>query len=505
MWSAPAAMVRHLARLDCKAMRRWAGRSVERARVNVLLIDFGSTYTKLRAVGTNPPRVLASGQGPSTVTTDVTVGMNLALADLEQRLGNLPRFDVRLACSSAAGGLRMVAVGLVRELTLEAARQAALGAGAKLVGSFAQRLTRSDVNAIVDCGPDIVLLAGGTDGGNSEVIVANARALAQSPLDCPVVVAGNRAVSDEIAACLIRSGTPAIVTENVMAEFGALNIEPAREAIRNVFIERIVHAKGIDAAAERFDAVLMPTPAAVMEGARLLAEGSRDCAGLGPLVVVDVGGATTDVHSVTEGESAEGGVVRRGLPEPYVKRTVEGDLGVRHNAQSIVQAAGVEDIAIRAALAPAQVVAMVGRCTRNAARLPETDEERRLDAVLARAATRLAVKRHAGTIETVHTATGPVVVQYGKDLRDAAALVATGGVFAHGLDPAFALNGGLAHPDEPLSLRPRRPDLLLDAEYLLYAAGLLGSVDPQAAVVLARENLVDLEERRNDGRSAATS
>ena len=473
--------------------------------MNALLIDFGSTYTKLRAVGLDPPRVLASGQGPSTATTDVTVGMDFALADLEKRLGRLPDFDVRLACSSAAGGLRMVAVGLVRELTLKAARQAALGAGAKLVGSFAQRLTRADVDDIAGCMPDIVLLAGGTDGGNSDVIVANAHALAQSPLDCPVVVAGNRAVSDEVAACLTRSGTPAIVTENVMAEFGRLNIEPAREAIRKVFTERIVHAKGIDAAAERFDKVLMPTPAAVMEGARLLAEGCEDCPGLGPLVVVDVGGATTDVHSVTDGEAAEGGVVRRGLPEPYVKRTVEGDLGVRHNARSILQAAGVEAIAARAALAPEQVVAMVNRCARDAARLPESEEERRLDAALARAATRLAVQRHAGTIETVHTATGPVVVQYGKDLRNTAAMIATGGVFAHGLDPAFALRGGLAHPDEPLSLRPSRPDLLLDTGYLLYAAGLLGSVDPQSAVMLARENLVDLGERRNDGRSAAAS
>ena len=473
--------------------------------MNVLLIDVGSTYTKLRAVGTAPPRVLASAQGPSTVTTDVTEGMDLALADMERRLGRLPDFDVRLACSSAAGGLRMVAVGLVRELTLEAARQAALGAGARLVGSFAQRLTRADVNAIVDRMPDIVLLAGGTDGGNSEVIVANAHALADSSLDCPVVVAGNRAASDEVASRLTGSGKPVVVTENVMAEFGTLNIEPAREAIRKVFIDRIVHAKGIDAAAERFDEVLMPTPAAVMEGARLLAEGSDDCAGLGPLVVVDVGGATTDVHSVAEGESAESGVVRRGLPEPYVKRTVEGDLGVRHNAPSILEAAGVEDVAAHAGLAPEQVVAMVDRCARDATRLPESGEERRLDAALARAATRLAVKRHAGTIETVYSAMGPVVVQYGKDLRNAAAMIATGGVFAHGLDPAFILGGGLAHADEPLSLRPAGPDLLLDSGYLLYAVGLLGTVDSRAAVMLGRDNLVDLEEGKNDGRSAAAS
>ena len=130
-------------------------------------------------------------------------------------MGRLPEFDVRLACSSAAGGLRMVAVGLVRELTLEAARQAALGAGARLVGSFAQRLTRADVNAIVDCRPDIVLLAGGTDGGNSGVIVANARAFAESPLVCPVVVAGTCGVGRGGGLpCRVRKAV--IVTENVM-------------------------------------------------------------------------------------------------------------------------------------------------------------------------------------------------------------------------------------------------------------------------------------------------
>ncbi len=142
-----------------------------------LLIDFGSTYTKLRAIDLERRRILGSGQGPSTVTSDIMVGMRAALADLEKRLGKLPRFKYRLASSSAAGGLRMVTVGLVRELTAEAARRAALGAGARLVGTFANRLTRTDVEQIVALAPDILLLAGGTDGGNSEVILYNAAAL----------------------------------------------------------------------------------------------------------------------------------------------------------------------------------------------------------------------------------------------------------------------------------------------------------------------------------------
>src|SRR3546814_10187255 len=93
------------------------------------------------------------------------------------------------------------------------------------------------------------------------------------------------------------------------------------------------------------DGVLMPTPAAVLEGARLLADGVGDRKGIGPLLLVDVGGATTDVHSVCSGEPAQSDVIVQGLPEPYVKRTVEGDLGMRHNAAAIVETVGLKEIA----------------------------------------------------------------------------------------------------------------------------------------------------------------
>jgi uncharacterized protein (TIGR01319 family) len=473
--------------------------------VTALLIDFGSTYTKLRAVELVPPRVVASGQGPSTVTTNITVGMDLALADLEKRMGGLPDFSCRLACSSAAGGLRMVTIGLVRELTAEAAQQAALGAGAKLVGTFAHRLTGDDVERIVELTPDILLLAGGTDGGNSEVILHNAAALATSSLNCPIVVAGNRVVADDIEKRITKAGKPVLVTENVMPEFGELNIEPARAAIRKVFIERIVHAKGIDRAASRFDAVLMPTPAAVMEGARLLAEGCDGLDGLGPLVLVDIGGATTDVYSIAAGEPTESGVIVQGLPEPYVKRTVEGDLGVRHNARSIVDAAGLESIAAEAGVTGKRVSDLVGQLMQNVEHLPRSKEEQATEVALSCAAVRFAVKRHAGTIETVYAVTGPVTIQRGKDLRGTGIIIGTGGPLVHAPNPAFILKGALADPTEPLSLRPRRPRLMLDKEYLLYAVGLLSTVDPAAAFTLGRQQLQDISEEKANGRSSAAS
>ncbi len=447
-----------------------------------LLIDFGSTYTKLRAVDLDAATVVASGQGPSTVTSDVTLGLDTALADLESHMGGLPKFRHRLASSSAAGGLRMITVGLVPDLTAKAARLAALGAGAKVVGTFSFDLTDGDVDDVVAAAPDIVLLCGGTDGGNRRVIVGNGQRLAQSALACPVVVAGNRSAADAVAAGLRKAGKSAVVAANVMPRHLELNIEPARQAIRRLFIEHIVHAKGIDRARSRFDAVLMPTPAAVLQGAQCLAQGVDGEPGLGPLLVVDIGGSTTDVHSICDGAPRRSGMVFHGLPEPHAKRTVEGDLGMRHTARAIVAEVGSEAFARAAELSADTVAALLRRSDDDVRWLPRRDDERRFDQALARAATRLSVTRHAGVHETVYTASGPVTVQRGKDLGEVATIVGTGGVLVHGDDPARVLRAALAGDDAPFSLRPGAARLMLDADYALYACGLLGTVAPAAAL-----------------------
>lgn len=460
---------------------------------HALLIDFGSTWTKLRAVDLDAAAIVASGQGPSTVTTDVTLGLDAALADLECHMGELPTFCHRLASSSAAGGLRMVTVGLVPELTAKAARLAALGAGAKLAGTHAFELTDADLRAIVTAQPDMVLLCGGTDGGNRKVILHNARRLAESALACPVVVAGNRSVADQVADTLRKAGKTTVVTGNVMPRHLELDIEPAREGIRQLFIRHIVHAKGIDRARERFDAVLMPTPAAVLEGARCLCDGTGDRPGLGPLLVVDIGGSTTDVHSVSDGAPGESGVVYHGLPEPYAKRTVEGDLGMRHTARNIAVEAGEDEVAAQVGIDAGELARLLERCDGDVEWLPGNDVERRFDHVLAREATRLSVIRHAGAHETVYTATGPVTMQRGKDLGAVSTIIGTGGVLVRGDDPAGILHAALHASDAPLSLRPRSARLLLDTHYVLYACGLLASVDAHAALALGLNSLTRLE------------
>lgn len=457
--------------------------------MNALLIDFGSTWTKLRALDLDSRTLIATAQGPSTVTSDINIGLDVALARLRAALGGLPPFAYRLASSSAAGGLRMVTIGLVRELTAEAARQAALGAGAKLCGGFAYRLTAGDLREVQALAPDIVLLCGGTDGGNRDVILHNARALSRSAIRCPVVVAGNRETADEIVALLADGERLVIAASNVLPAIGTLDIEPARAAIRDVFMRRIVSAKGIDRARTRIDHVLMPTPAAVLEGARVLADGVEGRAGLGPLVVVDPGGATTDVHSIGAGEPSQPGVIRYGLPEPHAKRTVEGDLGMRHNVATIVAAVGLDVLAARAGIAPDDAGAALSRIQASVEMLPATDIELQMDEALVRAAVDIAMRRHAGTVETVYTAQGPVQIQRGKDLSAVGWLIGTGGAIVHARDPASILALACRDDRHPGSLRPCAPRLAVDADYLLYAAGLLAQVDPVTAFDCARNHL----------------
>jgi uncharacterized protein (TIGR01319 family) len=454
-----------------------------------LLIDFGSTYTKLRAVDLAGGVLLGSGQGPSTVATDITIGMQAALDDLEDHLGRLPDFKYRLASSSAAGGLKMVTVGLVKELTAEAARVAALGAGARLVDAFAYTLSKRDVRNVVAHEPDIILLAGGTDGGNSEVLIHNSKMLAEAGLACPIIVAGNRSAADAAEEILSKAGNDVRVADNVMPALGVLAIEPARAAIRDVFIERIVHAKGFDQAQDFFDALLMPTPAAVLEAARLLSEGTERRKGLGPLLVVDIGGATTDVHSVASGEPTEGRILQQGLPEPYVKRTVEGDLGMRHNASAIIEAAGRDTIAAMAGAADGDVDSLLQQIAGDVERLPVDEKERAFDAAMAFSAIRIAVSRHAGTVHIVQTVNGPVAAQRGKDLCPVATVIGTGGALVYGRDPTSILAASVYSDDEPGSLRPRDPALLVDRQYVLYAAGLLAQAEPDAAFDFALASL----------------
>jgi uncharacterized protein (TIGR01319 family) len=286
-----------------------------------------------------------------------------------------------------------------------------------------------------------------------------------------------------------------IVVENVLPELDRLNVEPTRVAIRETFMRRIVHTKGLDKAQSLVGNIIMPTPMAVLEGARLLAEGVDGEEGLGELMIVDVGGATTDVHSIARGTPSQDNVISKGLPEPYVKRTVEGDLGIRYNAESILEVAGKGKVEKRMLFfsdgVPLQIdlERAVHHLSRNIGAIPQREEEAMVDVGLASAAVDIATRRHAGVIEEMYFPTGRVRIQHGKDLMNTKSIIGTGGIFAYGREPRRVLESASYDRNNPESLRPVAPEFFIDESYILFAVGLLAEAFPLEALRIMKKHL----------------
>ena len=434
------------------------------------LVDFGSTYTKVSLVEPAEGRLLARAEAPTSIGTDLMDGYGTALDAARRAAGPGVAIDEALAVSSAGGGLRIAAVGLVDDLTAAAARQAALNAGGRVEAVLSGSLDDVQLDQLEALRPEIVLFAGGTDGGQAELVLENARRLASRAVGGNAVVACNAEVADEAAEMLRAAGMGAEVAANVMPELGRLEVEPAREAILRVFLEHVIGGKGLSASSEFERMVRLPTPEAVLEATRLL----------GDVVVIDVGGATTDVHSDRPADVATPGIEDPLLPPPATLRTVEGDLGMRFSAAGVLAVdsrwiaseAGVEETAIR------QAVSVRGE---NPEWLAAGEEELRIDALLAVGCATHALARHCGTMLLTRSEGGPpTLARSGPDLREAELVLGTGGVFAHRDDGEAILREALGRK-APRSLVPREPKVAVDRNYLLAAAGLLGTEDPGAA------------------------
>ncbi len=447
-----------------------------------LLIDFGSTFTKVVAVDLGGEEIAAIARVPSTVDSDITIGLRKALREIARRtgIGNLEEKEA-LACSSAAGGLRMICTGFVPELTSQAASQAALGAGAKVIGAYSYKLNKREIGEIEAAAPDILLLCGGTDGGDEAVIVHNAGLLARTGPAVPnIIVAGNKAAHDAIRAVFAGTAKNVIYTGNVMPEIGKLDTDPCRREIRELFMRHIVRAKGIAKAREMIKDVIMPTPAAVLEAAKLISGGHGDDAGFGELIVIDVGGATTDVHSVARGIPARADTIVAGLPEPYEKRTVEGDLGLRYNLDRLLELVG--DRETPPGFGEAVAAFREGK-------LPRTAAERASHRLLTSLTVEAAMTRHAGRLEVVYSPAGERLVQHGKDLTGVRAVIGTGGPLVFTRQQREILEEARFREENPFILKPRDPAFYIDGEYILFAVGLLAQTAPVKALRLARKYL----------------
>ena len=454
----------------------------------VLLADFGSTYTKLTAVDLETESILGTAQSYTTIETDVMNGFDNAMSLLRQQIGDVEIAE-RYACSSAAGGLRMVAIGLVPELTAKAARQAALGAGAKVIKTYAYELTQGDLEEIDRIAPDICLLTGGTDGGNQENILKNAQTLAGSMGNFPIIIAGNRSCTDECQKIL--SGKRTYICENVMPKLGVPNVLPTQARIRSIFLEEIVKAKGLSRVQEMMQGEMMPTPAAMLTAMELLARGTKEERGIDDLVGVDLGGATTDIYSMCEGSPSIGMTTLKGLREGYAKRTVEGDIGMRYSIHGIVEAGGLDRVAELSGLTEDRCRELVEYLATHTDVVPTEDQQElvALDYALASIAVEAAVIRHAGRLEQFFSPMGVCYIQTGKDLSPVKTIVVTGGALIHAKRAGEIASHAKFDPADPKSLRPKEARVLVDRRYILAAMGLLSTVHPDTALRIMKREL----------------
>jgi uncharacterized protein (TIGR01319 family) len=471
-----------------------------------LLIDFGSTFTKVTAANLETQRIVGRAQSPSTAATDVSEGLFRALETLSKRRPGLFRTPpTRLdaldgvfmrACSSAAGGLRIVVVGLVPGLTVAAANTAALGAGGKIVGTFGFKLAAEDVAEIERQKPDVVLLTGGTDGGDTRTILHNAAVLARSRLSVPFVVAGNSSATAEIGALFASAGKEASCVANIMPATNKVRAQPVQEEIRRLFMQRIIQGKGIDKFKSQVP-VLLPTPMAVLNAAILGSQGHAGKSGCGDLLLVDVGGATTDVHSIGDGKGSENNIIPTGLPEPFAKRTVEGDLGIRCNAATILRRVGAEGLHTlfqeafpEFRTSRADLTGYIEHVSVDAGTVPSEDWQSAADAVLARIAADVAIERHVGRREAYYANTGTVMLQAGKDLTEVPNVIGTGGIFTHNPYGGRIMAATVAVDSPSGVLRPARTRVRLDQDYVMYAVGLLSDSHPAVALQIFQDHVL---------------
>jgi uncharacterized protein (TIGR01319 family) len=455
--------------------------------VLVACADFGSTFTKAALVDVTTGALLATASHRTTIDTDVLDGWDVCLAQLT---ANDPRAaDARvLACSSAGGGLRIAVVGNEALVTAEAGRRVALSSGGRVVHVASGGLDAASVGLLRDSAPDVVLLVGGTDGGNAEVLVACAAALAEAAWAGPVVVAGNIEARSEVVDLLEGSGTPHVLADNVVPKIGVLAPESARAAIREMFLRHVIGGKHLSGRTDFTAMVRGATPDVVLTAVELLAHGLDDeRPGVDDVVVVDVGGATTDVHSVVEVDPEDAGLSRHVVANVAVSRTVEGDLGMRWSAISTVEAG------IGAGLAHELDEADLrrGAAARQAdpGFVPYDETGRHVDQEIAALAIGLAIRRHAGRSQVVFGPDGRVVERSGRDLREVDVLVGSGGVLRLSGELGLNVLTRLAIGDADGWQLPRDPRAVIDQDYVLAAAGLLAHEHPTAAYLLLQRLL----------------
>lgn len=429
----------------------------------VLCVDVGSTFTKAVLVDVSAGTVVGAASSPTTVATDVMDGVDSVCRELASH-GPVTE---TLVCSSAGGGLRIGVVGYEREVTAEAGHRVALSAGGRVVHVSAGPLSGEGVRELRAAAPDLVLLVGGTDGGNAEVLRHNATRLANARITVPIVVAGNAEAADEVSAELSRTGRRHVVTSNVLPRIGVIAPDAARAAIREAFLDHVIGGKGLSRGRGFAELVRAATPDAVLRGVELLAQTRGE-----DVMVIDIGGATTDVYSVLRPQGEDATIERDVAGTLWHERTVEADLGMRWNALGIVEAAAREHLPLSET-----TISYAGHVASATDHRASSEAEWEAEAELARVAALVAARRHGRP---------RVMGDRPRPLVDVGLVLGSGGVLRHGSSSLVdAVMGAVVTDHAGAWTVPADATQGVDTAYLLFACGLLADAHPEAARSLA--------------------
>ena len=479
----------------------------------ILATDCGSTTTKailVERVG-NGWRQTQRAEAPTTVEepfADVTIGVSNSLTEIGELAGR--RFiaddgtiirrkgaddpdgcDLYISTSSAGGGLQMVVAGVVAQMTAASAKRAALGAGAIVMDTIAsndKRKPHERIQRIRELRPDMVLISGGTDGGNVQQVVQIAEQIAPAKprprfggeYELPVIYAGNKDAAPQVRG-IFGKGFDLAVVENLRPTLEQENLGPARDKIHDVFLEHVMaHAPGYDKLISWSDAPIMPTPGAVGDILQRIAARDRLNA-----VCVDIGGATTDVFSVFDGT---------------FNRTVSANLGMSYSISNVCAEAGLDKVLrwVHIDMDERELRNRVKNKMIRPTTIPQSAEALVFEQAVAREALRLAYAQHkefATTLKGVQQqrtvgdlfsqqASGQTIVD---DMR-LDLLVASGGVLSHApkMEQTAAM---LVDSFEPQGFT----QLAKDSIFMMPHLGVLASVQPEAAMeVFERDCLVRL-------------
>lgn len=483
----------------------------------VIATDCGSTTTKAILIEKTEEgyRLVARGEAPTTVEKpfeDVTVGVRNAIHELEELTGLKlledteetrilkPRMDERtgtdlyVSTSSAGGGLQMLVVGVVKSMTAESAARAALGAGAivmEVIATNDGRLPHERIALIRRLRPDMILLAGGTDGGTVKHVVEMAEIIRAadpkprfgSTYKLPVIYAGNKDAREEVRK-ILGDRVDLYIVDNIRPVLERENLGPAREKIHDLFMEHVMQqAPGYNKLMKLVDTAIMPTPGAVGYLVERVAR-EYDL----QVVGVDIGGATTDVFSVFKDPSGE----------PIFNRTVSANLGMSYSISNVLVEAGMENVMrwVPFEMDEGEVQNRIRNKMIRPTTIPQTLDALIIEQAIAREALRLAFEHHKAMAVTLKG------VQQARDISEAFAQTGTGRslVDLMALDLLIGSGGVLSHAPRRVQsalmmLDAFEPEgvteLTVDSIFMMPHLGVLAKVNEQAAMeVFFRDCLV---------------